>query len=155
MDNKASLEQRIGEEIDRGAFPRLATAWREFQTLLSPALPQEYLLLVKRDRLDLAVGTGDLLVILLVDLKHFLVTVAELDHVKGVDLGNHEESAKKGSEVQLSVWFLDNTRFYWESGPEDLERMREFALYVRRFLGHPLKPSLDSLEASSDKHGSG
>ena len=135
VDKSALIEQRIGEEIDRDTFPRLAAAWREVKSLLGPATPQDYLLLVKRDRLDLAIGADDLMVTLLVDRKHFLVTVAEMTDVKGVDLGHHEESGRKGSEVRLSVWFLDNTRFYWESEAQDLEKMRNFALYVRRFLG--------------------
>lgn len=131
----ASLEKRVREEIENNKLPRLSSGWSEFQSLLSPAVPKQCLLLVKRDRLELAVATDDLLVTLLVDNKHYLVTLVELTHVKGVDLGNHEGSVRKGTEIQFSVWFLDNTRFYWESGLEDADQIRDFAGYLRGFLG--------------------
>ena len=148
MGNDASLEQRIGEEIDNNTFPGLATAWSEFQALLAPAALQEYLLLITRQQLELAFGTEDLMVILVVDSKHFLVTVVEQNHVKGVDLAIYEGSAKKGSEVQLNIWFLDNTRFFWEPGLEEVEQMKEFTRYVRRFLGRTSQPAEDSLKTS-------
>ncbi len=139
METKALLEEKVREEIEKNLLPSLTTAWSEFQLLLASAAPREFLLLVKRDKLELAVGADDLMVTLLVDRKHFLVTAVELGHMKGVDLSHHEMSGRKGSEIQLNVWFLDNTRFYWESGPEDLEQIRNFALYVRGFLGRPPK----------------
>ena len=139
VETAALLARRVEEEIERNTFPRLAGAWGEFKGFLGSATPVESLYLLKKERLDLAVGTEDLLVTLLVDPKHFLVTVVELAHVKGVDFASHEGSARKGSEVQLSVWFLDNTRFYWESGVEELEQMRRFARFVRGLLGQAPK----------------
>ena len=140
MDKLAPLDDLIRAEIDKNEFPRLSKAWSEFQVLLKPDAPRHHLLLVKKDRVELAVVSEELLVTLLVDRKHSLVTAVDLDHVKGVDLGNFEGSAKQGAEIQLNVWFLDNTRFYWESELESLEDMRELAVYVRGFLGSASGP---------------
>ena len=131
----ASLEKRVREEIENDNLPRLSAGWSEFQSLLGPALPRQSLFIVKRDRVELATATDDLLVTLLVDNKHYLVTLVDLAHVKGVDMGNHEGSVRKGTEIQLNVWFLDNTRFYWESGLDDADQMRGFAGYLRDYLG--------------------
>ena len=131
----ASLEKRVREEIENDNLPRLSAGWSEFQSLLGPALPRQSLFIVKRDRVELATATDDLLVTLLVDNKHYLVTLVDLAHVKGVDMGNHEGSVRKGTEIQLNVWFLDNTRFYWESGLDDADQMRDFAGYLRDYLG--------------------
>ena len=131
----ASLEKRVREEIESNNLPRLSSGWSEFQALLGGAVLRQSLLIVKRDRFELAVATDDLLVTLLVDNKHYLVTLVELTHVKGVDLGNHEGSVRKGTEMQLNIWFLDNTRFYWESGLEDTDQIRNFAGYMRSLLG--------------------
>ena len=130
-----SLEKRVREEIDNNNLPRLSPGWSEFRSLLGPAVPRQWLFIVKRDRIELAAATDDLLVTLLVDNKHYLVTLVELAYVKGVDVGNHEGSVRKGTEIQLNVWFLDNTRFYWESGLDDADQMRGFAGYLRSFLG--------------------
>ena len=141
-----SLAIRVSQEIERGSYPRLPEAWAEFKGFLAPSAVREFLCLPQKDKLEVAAGTDDLLVILLVDAKHFIVTAVELTHVKGVDFACYQESGKKGSEVQLNVWFLDDTRFYWESGPEEMEQMRRFALYIRRGLGRGPETSESSRE---------
>jgi hypothetical protein len=130
-----SLAIRVSQEIERWSYPRLREAWAEFKEYLAPSAVREFLCLPQKDKLEVAAGTDDPLVILLVDAKHFIVTAVELTHVKGVDFACYQESGKKDSEVQLNVWFLDDTRFYWESGTEETEQMRRFALYIRRGLG--------------------
>ena len=129
------LAIRVSQEIERGSYPRLPEAWDEFKEFLAPSAVREFLCLPQKDKLEVAAGTDDLLVILVVEAKHFIVTAVELTHVKGIDFACYHGSGEKGSEVQLNVWFLDDTRFYWESGPEEMEQMRRFALYIRRCLG--------------------
>ncbi|MEE9247568.1 MAG: hypothetical protein V3U79_02580 [Dehalococcoidia bacterium] len=133
------LEIRVSQEIEREAYSCLPEAWDEFKEFLAPAAVREFLCLPQKDKLEVAAGTDDLLVTLVVDAKHFMVTAVELTHVKGIDFASYHGSEKKGSEVQLNVWFLDDSRFYWESGPEEMEQMRRFALYIRRYLGRRLE----------------
>lgn len=148
-EKSLETDRAIEAEISENKFPLLLSAWEDFKAFLGSAEPVEHLLLTDKQKIELGVVTESLLAVLRVDAKGSLITIAELDHVKGVDFGNFEPSSKKEPPIQLNVWFSDNTRFYWAGNKEDLEQMRRFGLRVSQYLSE--KSTRDKTKSSTLK----